>query len=221
MTLRIIMSVLAAFFLLGGGGYAGYTYFSKPKPQTYVICKADVKQCKDGITVNRISPLCEFATCPEDRPEGTGGIKVLNGTPIVGAYTGTLESVRENGGDYQCTMKTDDGVTGTIYASQGELRGDFDPVVKPNIRAVSTHLILAKTATHAWTGVKNSGITFIRGGAEGDAQVKDLLPFDPTLPHAFECIVWMRDASQFVPPPDVMLKDLSPVLDVSTSTSAE
>lgn len=216
MTLRLIMSVLAGFFLLGGGGYAGYTYFAKPKPQTYIICPADIKPCEGGIGVGRISPSCEFAMCPEERPEATGGIKVLAGTPISGAYEGIIESVRENGGDYQCTGTSTEGITGTFYASQGELRADFDPVTKPNVRAVPTHLILAKGATYAWTDIAKSGITFVRGFVGGDDAVRDVLPLDHTLPISFDCIVWVRDATKFVPPAEMTMKDITPI--VSTST---
>jgi hypothetical protein len=211
MTLRFIINVLLGFLVLGGGGYAGYTYLTKPKPQTYIICPADVKSCKDGIGVGRISPSCEFALCPEERPEGNGGIRVLTGTSIAGSYTGTLESVRENGGDYECISTSTEGITGTVYASQGELRADFDAVKKPNVRAVPTHLILAKSATYAWTDITGSGITFVRGSLLGDEKIKNVLPLDSTLPQVFNCTSWTRDVSMFSPSPDLKFKDVTPL----------
>lgn len=219
MTFRIFLTVLASFFVLGGGGYAGYTYFTKPKPQTYIICESDIKPCKDGIGVGRISPSCEFALCPEERPEGNGGIKVLSGKPISGEYVGTFESIRENGGDYQCTLRGE-SATGTIYASQGELRADFEPVMKPNIRSVATHLILAKTRTYGWADRAGSAVSFLRGMIGGDALVSGVLPVDPLLPHTFDCMVWMRDAEKFTPPSSVEFKDYSAVEATSTEVSS-
>jgi len=212
MTIRLILSILAGFFLLGGGGYAGFTYFNKPKPQTYIICPADTKQCKDGITVGRISPSCEFALCPEDRPEGGGGIRVLKGAPIVGAFTGTFEEIRENGGDYQCSIKTGEATsTDTIYASQGELRADLEP---ESAKSIATHLILAKGMTYAWS--RSSGVSFVRGAVGGDEQIKKILPIDHTLPMTFDCVAWTREAGQFTPPADISFKDVTPISSTST-----
>lgn len=217
MKFRTIVTTLIALCVLGGG-YAAYTYFTKPKPQTYIICPADIKSCKDGIGVGRISPSCEFALCPEERPEGTGGIKVLNGESIVGASTGTFESVRENGGDYQCVSTSTEGVTGIVYTSQGELRADFDAIKKPNVRAVPTHLLLAKGATYAWTDIPDSGITFVRGSLGGDEKVKEVLPLDPSLPQEFSCMVWARDASVFSPSPELKFTNVTPSAPVETPT---
>ncbi len=217
MTLRLIISILAGFFLLGGGGYAGFTYLNKPKPQTYIVCPADTKQCKDGITVGRISPSCEFALCPEERPEGGGGINVLEGASIVGVYTGTLEGIRENGGDHECSFKegTESAgtTTSTVYSSQGELRADLEPA---SVRGPGTHLILGKSMTYAWSD-RSSGVSFIRGAIGGDEQVKKILPIDHTLPTTFDCRSWIREGERFAPPTDVSFKDVTPVSGTSTS----
>jgi hypothetical protein len=213
MTIRLILSILVGFFLLGGGGYAGFTYFNKPKPQTYIVCPVDTKQCKDGITVGRISPSCEFALCPEERPEGGGGITVLKGASLIGAFTGTLEEIRENGGDYQCSIKKNGEATSTdtIYASQGELRADFEP---GNAKSVETHLILAKGMTYAWS--RSSGVSFVRGSTGGDEHIKKILSTDYTLPMTFDCVAWVREAGQFTPPTDISFRDVTPVSSTST-----
>ncbi len=204
-----LIAVLFAFFVLGGGGYAGYTYFNTPKPQTYVVCPTDLKQCKGGVGVGRISPSCEFALCPEERPEGTGGIKVLTGVSIVGSSTQTLEAIRENGGDYTCQVLKEEGIRGTVYASQGELRGDFDPVMKPNVRSVPTHLILGKSQTFVWSDAKNTGHSFVRGMEGGNDHVLEVIPLSPIEPLSVSCSVWQRDAERFTPPSDVSITDLS------------
>jgi len=207
---RTVVTALVVLLILGGGGYAGYTYFTKPKPQTYIICPLDIKPCKDGIGVGRISPSCEFAMCPEDRPEGDGGIRVLSAPSLLGESTGTIESVRENGGDYRCAATSTEGITGTIYASQGELRADFDAVKRPNVRSVPTHLLLAKGATYAWTDIVDSGITFVRGSLSGDEEVRNILPLDPRVPQELSCVSWTRDGSVFSPSPEITFKDVTP-----------
>ncbi len=213
MTIRLLISVLAGFFLLGGGGYAGFTYLNKPKPQTYIICPVDTKQCKDGISVGRISPSCEFALCPEDRPEGSGGIRVTTGASIVGRYDGTLEAIRENGGDYQCSVAGAEDATSTsvIYASQGELRADFEPVRTGGER---TQLILGKGVTYAWS--RSTGISFVRGASGGEEQIKKILSTDHTLPMTFDCKEWLRDSTQFTPPQEVTFQDVTPVSSTTT-----
>jgi hypothetical protein len=219
MTLRILITVLASFFVLGGGGYAGYSYMTRPKPQTYIVCPSDIRQCKDGITVGRISPSCEFAVCPEDRPAGSGGITVLASKSLVGVGSATLEDVRGNGGDYRCQATSTDEVSGEIFTSQGELRLDLSPVKRPNVRAVATHLLLGKQTTYAWSDLPDSGVSFTRGAEVGVDELKRVLPIDHTLPLALECQSWIRESEVLLPPSEVVFKDKTPA--VATTTVSE
>lgn len=216
MTLRILITVLASFFVLGGGGYAGYNYLTRPKPQTYIICPADLKQCKDGITVGRISPSCEFSPCPEDRPEGGGGITVLSSKSLVGTATATLEDIRGNGGDYRCQATSTEDVTGEVFASQGELRLDLSPVKRPNVRAVPTHLLLGKQTTYVWSDIAESGVSFPRGMEGGNDEVKKVLPIDHTLPMNLTCQSWVRDGGILMAPTDVVFESKATVSGTST-----
>jgi hypothetical protein len=204
MASRILIALLG-FFLLGSGGYAGFSYFSKPKPQTYIVCKDDVKLCRDGIGVKRVSPSCEFPLCPEERPAGvTGGIQVLGGLSIAGPYAGTLESIRTNGGDYHCELVGED-VSGSVYVSQKVLRGDFSPVKKSeNI----VHLFMDEEAIRIWPEGELSGILTQKEHALGIEKGSKLVGLDLSGTFSFSCATWNRSEGALRVPGGVQFEEV-------------
>ena len=209
MTLRVIFTIIVSFFVLGGGGYAGYTYFTKPKPQVFVECPKDVKQCAAGLTVGRVLPRCEFALCPEERPKGSGGITVSLPDKVEGPFTGSLDDLRAKGGDYICTFLLStgplSGFAGTSSISQGEARVDLAPSSESGILyQKSTHLLVTRTTVGEWKDGAKKGATYPSLSENSTA-------FRPDQSYVFDCKAWTRDPAALTLPTGVTFTAPPPV----------
>lgn len=64
----VIIFIIAGILVLGGGGYYAVKKYQRPSVQ---VCTQEAKQCPGGSYVSRTESNCEFAPCPEVKPDET------------------------------------------------------------------------------------------------------------------------------------------------------
>lgn len=133
----------------------------------------------------------------------------------------TLMGLMSMGKDLQCTFAyATEGKApskGTMYISGKKMRGHFDNEI--NGKASTMHMIQDGTYMYIWGSELPEGIKMmvpqLTPGATGDTPTANTGAnqyFDANQQVDFSCNPWSVDESQFVPPANVMFRDMAAMM---------
>lgn len=145
------------------------------------------------------------------------------GTPAVtnsaSNGSGTFASLMALAGSVKCNVATATTAnqaesSGTVYISNGQMRGDFNATNKAlGDTVIEAHMIRAGGFIYSWSsaapqGVKMSDAVIENASTKNNASGS----IDPNAQVSYSCEPWVADAAQFVPPSTVTFMDVSAMM---------
>jgi len=135
-------------------------------------------------------------------PAGNNGEPPTNGETL----SASIDDLLAFSGTKTCTF-SDEGVSGTVYVSNGKMRGDFEAT--ENGQAMTTHMIRADGYQYVWVGgqgglkIKEADLKkFETQANQGNNQTPDL-----NERVNYTCQGWSGDSAKFAVPTDVEFND--------------
>lgn len=115
----------------------------------------------------------------------------------------SLKELMSRDREVKCTYESADGGSGTIYATRGRARGDFEVTTdgKPSMG----HMIANQTTGYFWMEGQTTGMKMMID-ADANASTNNQ-GVDPNKNYDFNCESWRADASVFTPPTNVQFQE--------------
>jgi hypothetical protein len=116
------------------------------------------------------------------------------------AVTGTLSDLAHRTGPSVCTLSyDDDNVTssGTVYVSDGRLRGDFNFYIKPTGQRVESHFVREKDVLYTWNPENKTGTMSASSSPDVSGGT------NPNQPYTYRCTDMDVPETEFSLPTDV------------------
>lgn len=129
---------------------------------------------------------------------------------------GTLQTVLARNENLECTVNYEvSGIatittTGTVFFSNGRLRGDF--LTREDGMDILSSTIVADSTLYNWSKIEGKlyGVEVDMTKPKDDFSAREAVPLDVAV--AYDCMAWkVVDASIFVPPSDVIFRDFAEV----------
>ena len=143
-----------------------------------------------------------FFNSGNNAPASDNGQPSTNGESL----SGTIDDLLAFSGTKSCTF-SDEGTRGTVYVSNGKMRGDFE--ASENGQVMTTHMIRADGYQYVWVDgqggmkVKEANLKkFETQANQGNDQTPDL-----SERVNYTCQGWSGDSSKFAVPTDVEFND--------------
>ncbi|KND51451.1 MAG: hypothetical protein ABA06_04050 [Parcubacteria bacterium C7867-001] len=146
---------------------------------------------------------------PQGVPNGEAGTS-NNGT-------GTLQSLMGLTGSMKCDVATAAGPSqssGTVYITNGKMRGDFNSTSAATGEAViESHMIRSGGFMYTWSSAAPQGVKFSEEAiASASSQSSGQGSVDPNAQVTYSCSLWAADEAQFTPPSTVSFIDMSAMM---------
>lgn len=131
---------------------------------------------------------------------------------------GTLKAIMSRNENLECAVNYEvPGIasvttTGTVFFSNGRLRGDF--LTREDNMDILSSTIVAENTLYSWSEIEGKlygvEVDMTKPKAKDDLSAREAVPLDVTV--AYDCMAWkVVDASIFVPPSDVIFRDFAEV----------
>lgn len=130
----------------------------------------------------------------------------------------SLKELMTRGRDVMCTYDSAESGKGTIYASKGKARGDFE--VTTEGRTSLGHMIADETTGYFWMEGETSGMKMMMN-SEAEVNNNENQGVDPNKNYDFRCNSWRADDSVFNPPANVEFREFTIPALPAASTSTE
>lgn len=118
----------------------------------------------------------------------------------------SIKELMARGRDVVCTYDSADTGRGTIYASSGRARGDFE--VKTDGKTSMGHMISDETTGYFWMEGQTSGMKMMMNKTDQSSSTSNQ-GVDPNKNYDFSCDPWRADASVFTPPTNVQFQEFN------------
>lgn len=144
---------------------------------------------------------------------GAAGPNQMAGAPGNGA--GTLSTLMALTGSFTCSVATAAGDTqssGTVFISNGQMRGDFNSTTKASETVIETHLIKAGGYTYTWSSAAPQGVKFADSAVPANTSGTGSQGVDDKTQVTYSCTPWSEDPSKFAPPSTVSFMDMSAMM---------
>jgi hypothetical protein len=122
---------------------------------------------------------------------------------------GSIKALMERGSDVKCTYETTEegqASSGTVYASDGKVRGDFS--ITTDGVAGTGHMIADSSTGYFWMEGQTSGMKMMMNEPDQTANTSNQ-GIDPNKEYNFACESWTPDESMFVPPSNVTFQEFT------------
>jgi hypothetical protein len=127
----------------------------------------------------------------------------------------SLKSLLATGSSQTCTFQNsgDNASTGTMYISEGKVRGDFNSMVEN--KPLVSHILIDNNTSYLWTdgqptGFKTSFDVNSAADSLGTGSPDSITEsFDPDANLNYNCTAWTQDSSKFTLPAGVEFTDLN------------
>lgn len=133
----------------------------------------------------------------------------------------SIKELMARGRDVMCTYDSADSGKGTIYASSGRARGDFE--VTTNGKTSMGHMISDENTGYFWMEGQTSGMKMMMNANEQTSTSNQGV--DPNKNYDFSCDPWRADSSVFTPPANVQFQEFKipevPAAGAGTSTKID
>lgn len=133
------------------------------------------------------------------------------------AETTSLKELMSRGRDVKCTYDSAEEGKGTIYASSGRARGDFE--VTNDGKTSIGHMIASETTGYFWMEGETTGMKMMFD--VNDQASTNNQGVDPNKDYNFRCDSWRADDSVFTPPANVEFQEFTLPAVPAASTSTE
>ena len=146
---------------------------------------------------------------PKPEAAATAGNTTNQPSPITSTQkqTGTIATLLGLGQSLKCDVTITDPKapgTGTIYVSQGKMRGEFN--VSSQGKALQAYMINDTQNIYTWTSLMPQGAKMPVSSAtpsKGPSQ-----GYNPQTPVDYSCASWTEDAAAFTPPSNIQFMQL-------------
>ncbi len=120
----------------------------------------------------------------------------------------SIKSLIDAGGSRKCTFKTTEAgaeSSGTVYASDGKMRGDFTSMIEG--KETMSHMIYDGTTSYIWMDGQASGFKMTLD--KSDVAAEQNQSVDVNKNYEFDCNSWSKDNSKFEVPSNIQFSDFS------------
>ncbi len=148
------------------------------------------------------------------RPLGTGSARAsVEAEKTVSALVtvagvGTLNNLIALKSDLTCAISTLGSPlarTGTVYLSEGNLRGDFATTIDG--RTLESSMLETGGYLYAWMAIGTHGVRLLAASTASGSAVVSYGGINPTQELSYSCNLWKADASRFAPPANIAFTD--------------
>lgn len=165
------------------------------------------------LSMNKTAPQGNAPQIPDrgNPPAATTSLNVnQNNNNSIEQIEGTIKSLLTSGKSISCTFSNNDkdvNISGTVYASGGKIREDFQSSASEN--KMSGHVIVQPPDAYMWTDQFKQGFKFsIEGQPTPPAGQNNQTP-DINKTMRFTCQPWTADSSVFNLPSDITFQTMS------------
>jgi hypothetical protein len=136
----------------------------------------------------------------------------------------SLRDLIAQGVSQSCTYSTDKS-QGTLYLSDGKIRGNFNMTIVGSdnqTTRITSHMIIMDSTNYLWTDAAKTGIKMVFDQNATPAPAAAPTPssdFDANAKLNFKCSSWIADPSLFVLPTDVKFMSLGSAVTVPAGSS--
>ncbi len=152
----------------------------------------------------------------EERVAENEAVTTEEQAPIVESqFKGSTAELIARGGDYKCTFDQvveNSRSTGTVYISNGKMRGDFksDVSAAGTNMSVESHMISDGEYMYTWSSMMPTGMKLkidqtITTSSETFGQQGS---FDANMQLSYDCDPWSPDSSQFTLPSAITFTEI-------------
>jgi len=139
-------------------------------------------------------------------PKGPAGEGSTNSERTRETSSGSIADLMARQGDWKCAVASHNDASnssGTVYVSNGEIRGDFESRIPQLDRTIESHMINMGGYVYVWSSVVPQGFKSkaALSGASSAGTAGQGVDFNQS--YQYSCEPWTRDASLFALPQDV------------------
>jgi len=141
-----------------------------------------------------------------------GGTTVATQNSASGEVTGSLKDLLAKGVAQKCTFSNAQGDTqmqGTVYVSNGAMRGDFSTVASG--QTIQSHMIVKNQSAYVWSNLMAQGIKMsvanMTGQNTGSSGAKSNVDINQQF--NYSCTGWSADQNQFALPANVTFSEFN------------
>ena len=183
------------------------------------MTNADVSVALQAASSTTGSQITEEGPVPPLLPRvprriGTGAVSASAGSekivsaPVTVAGVGTLDNLLTYKSDLTCavtTLGTALPRTGTVYLSDGDLRGDFNITVDG--RSLHSSMIDAGGYLYAWMDAGTHGVRLLAASSVSGSAIVSYGGVNPVQEISYSCNLWKAGHTQFAPPSSIAFTD--------------
>ncbi len=162
------------------------------------------------IAVLAIGGGAYYTSQKEDRAEvnSESEVSLDSSTEVNLNSKNSLRGLLSLGRDLKCTFAkadTSGQTAGTVYISDGMMRGDFDTKASTGA-SVDSHMITKGDVSYVWSGSQGAQMTASKTEASGSPQARSVVGIDDK--YDYRCVNWSKDVALFTPPASVKFMNL-------------
>ena len=128
-------------------------------------------------------------------------------------FEGSTAQLMARGGDHKCTFDQtveNSHSTGTVYISNGKMRGDFksDVSAAGTNMSVESHMISDGEFMYTWSSMMPTGFKMKIDQASSPSDEAGQGTFDANMKLSYDCAPWSPGSSQFTLPSSITFTEI-------------
>lgn len=173
---------------------------------TLILAGAGVTWFKNSASLKTDQPALEATTSPAAQASVSSDTRMA------------LKDLFSSSKSQKCTFSdTNSGSSGTIYMSDGQMRGDFTSVSQG--QTVMSHLIVINNTSYVWTDASDQGVkmsyekvTQLTSSTASAQTSGTTMPISLDQKVSYECSAWTKDPALLTLPTTVKFNDFSSLI---------